>query len=190
MMRKLTLLNTKASNLLMIVCSCFILLSCNKNDEGTDPTVFDHNYKGSLSVNFLCQMPQFSVEESMKVTIDKFGIITFESGTLQYFGETMFDDKTKITRTGQWQMNPEGILKTDGGVNYLEVNANIFVEEDTQRVYSEGILISEFSFTGAPNSEFAFVFDDALSENGCSPVGVSDQYGSIIWTLMLSIAPD
>ncbi len=191
------------SNTIMIAKICFLIFLCTalvsckkeKEEENEIPAadeVLDNNYSGSLSVNFTNQLPEFSVEETMAVSIDKFGLVTIDNGTLDYYGETLVSDDSKIERSGQWSMAPTGILMTEGGQNYLKVDAHITINYDNQKVYAknnqgEWQLVAEIPYSGTPSSILNFDFEGAyLNEEG-SVVQVQSELGSIIWRLLLVV---
>jgi hypothetical protein len=168
------------------------IVSCKKDDVNEDlviDEVFPTDYIGALKVHFTNWYPEFTSESFMAVEVDKFGLIIFESGTLEYSGITEVSEDSKIERNGKWKMVPTGQLITDGGVNYMNVNAGIEIEFDETKIwakdnYGNWVIVSEYAVQGTPNSELSFNFDEARI-NG-STCGVDDPFGSIIWTLTLT----
>lgn len=183
--------------IVILVFLTLAMLSCKKDkEEDNDIPVIDevlsNDYSGSLSVNFTNQLPEFSVEETMAVEINKFGLVSINSGTLDYYGETMVSDDSKIERSGQWTMEPTGILMTEGGVNYVKVDAHITINFDNQKVYAknnqgEWELVAEIPYSGNPNSDLNFNFNDAILNNEGSVVQAQGELGSIVWHLLLVI---
>lgn len=168
-------------------------MSCSQKkppDMILDP-IFKNAWEGSLMLTFSNTLPPWNENsKGMKVHIDNMGIVTIEEGSLEYNGEIIFTKNSKIKREGFWKMSPVGILKTYDGVNYLDVDANINVTSDVQRVYAKKksgnwILVNTVDFTGTPDSTLSFVFDDAVTG---STVGVNTEGGSIVWTLTLTPA--
>jgi hypothetical protein len=187
----------KAFKICFIVFLCTALVCCKKdkqeeNDIPAVDEVFDHNYVGFLSINFTNQIPEFSVEETMEVEINTFGLVNINSGTLDYYGETLVSDDSKIERSGQWTMDPTGILMTEGGVNYVKVDAHITINYDNQKVYAKNNqgqwqLVAEIPFSGTPNSDLNFNMDDAIFNNEGAVVQAQSELGSIIWHLILAV---
>lgn len=179
--------------IITIMFLCLAVFGCNKKEVNEDlviDEVLNNNYSGYLSVNFTNQMPQFAVEETMGVSINEFGLVNIDNGVLDYFGETMFSDDSKIERSGQWEISPTGILITEGGIDYVKIDAGIAVIYDIQKVYAkdnndEWILVSEIPFSGEPNSDLNFGLDDAILEGATS--GTQNQLGSIEWNLLLTV---
>ncbi|MFU8843767.1 MAG: hypothetical protein ACNA7V_08170 [Bacteroidales bacterium] len=154
-----------------------------------DDNILENDYSGTLRVEFNNTMPEFSAEAIMDVEIMKFGNVDIYSGTLQYYGETLVSDNSKIERHGQWDINPDGVLIKDGGELYLVVDAKIDVAFDVTKVYAKDsngnwVLVSEYDYLGQPGSQLSFNFWEAVISG--STTGTNDQYGSIMWTLQLT----
>ena len=180
--------------IILILSSCMILTNCKEKEESNmipDP-VLENDYVGSLHIEYTNAFPQWSVSTSMMVHIDKdLGIIDIDNCTLSYSGETIINDDSKIVRSGQWEIIPVGTLMQDAGRNYIDINANVIVQNDVQRIYAKDnnnnwVLVSEVPFNETPYSILSFDFDDAVIMG--SVAGVANEYGSITWTLTLSPA--
>ena len=186
----------KSAKILAFTMLCIVVLSCKKKEVNEDLVIddnsFQHNYTGSLIVNFTNTMPEFGAVESMDVEIDTLGFVTIESGTLEYSGITLVSDDSKLERNGKWNLAPTGHIVVEGGITYVKINAGINIDFDETKVYAKDnygtwILVSEFAVAGTPNSDLgAFNFNDAV--NGGTTNGVEDQFGNIEWTLILYIA--
>ena len=119
----------------------------------------------------------------MMVHIDKdLGIIDIDNCILSYSGETIINDDSKIERIGQWKIAPEGIIMEDAGRTHIDINANVIVQNDVQRIYAKDndgnwVLVSEVPFNETPYSILSFDFDDEVIMG--SVAGVSNEYGSI-----------
>ncbi len=181
--------------IILILLSCVILTSCKEKEEPIpvpDP-VLENDYVGSLHVKYTNVYPQWSVSTSMMVHIDKdLGIIDVDNCTLSYSGETIISDDSKIARSGQWEIVPTGILMEDAGRNYIDIDANVIVQNDVQRIYAKDnndnwVLVSEVPFNETPYSILSFDFDDAVIMGSVS--AVANEFGSITWTLTLTPAP-
>jgi len=186
----------KSAKILAFTMLCIVVLSCKKKEVNEDLVIddnsFQHNYTGSLIVNFTNAMPEFGAVETMDVDIDTLGFVTIEDGTLEYSGITLVSDDSKLERNGKWNLAPTGHIVVEGGITYVKINAGINIDFDETKVYAKDnygtwILVSEFAVAGTPNSDLgAFNFNDAL--NGGTTNGVEDQFGNIEWTLVLSVA--
>jgi hypothetical protein len=100
-------------------------------------------------------------------------------------------DDSKIERNGQWTLEPLGHIIVEGGVAYIKIDALINIDYDETKVYAKDnnnnwILVTEYAFSGMPNSDLGFNFSDAV--NGGTTSNVVDQFGNIEWTLILYIA--
>ncbi|MFO7884915.1 MAG: hypothetical protein R6U68_08845 [Desulfobacteraceae bacterium] len=145
-------------------------------------------YKGTLSVSFTNAYPEWSVSETMEVMIEK-GYVSIEDGTLNYSGETLVSDDSKIARSGAWQMFPTGEIITIEDQTRVDVDAHIDVIDDTTEVYAktksgQWIMIKSFSVFKQPCSQVSFPFEEAL-DGGGAVTGVDVESGSIVWTLSL-----
>jgi len=184
----------KSAKILAFTMLCIVVLSCKKKvneDLVIDDNSFQHNYTGSLIVNFTNAMPEFSAVESMGVVIDTLGFVTIENCTLEYSGITLVSEDSKIERNGKWNIVPTGHIVVEGGITYVKINAGINIDFDETMVYAKDnygtwILVSEFAVAGTPNSDLgAFNFNEAA--NGGTTSGAEDQFGNIDWTLRLYV---
>jgi len=128
----------------------------------------------------------------MDVFIDKqLGVITIDAGTLSYSGDTIIGDDSRLERSGQWSMNPTGILMGTVGNLTIDIDTDVVVQNDVQRIYAkvdgEWVLVNETPFNETPYSEFTFDFNEAIL-NG-STISVSVGTGSILWRLTLTPGP-
>ena len=171
---------------------CFISISCNKKDNSdlVPAPLFKNSWEGSLEVTFTNLIPPWSESSTlMSVHIDTWGIVSIEDGSLEYNGDTIINNSSRIERGGFWQMSPEGILKTYGGVDHIDVDAHVNIFSDVQNVYAKDndgnwILVGTFDYSGTPGSDISFIFNDAIATG--STVGINEPTGSIIWILQLS----
>lgn len=194
---KMTNNKNRLSRLLIIMLASFLVFSCKKDKDKPIPVpepVLEYSYDGILVVKWVNTLPPWSETSiGMEVFIDgEFGVVNIADGSLEYNGDTIINNDSKIERGGFWNMSPVGSLQTKGGINYLEVDARISVLGDVQNVYAKDnydnwVLVSTFDFTGTPNSELAFVLQDAI--NTSSVVSEGTGTGSITWTLSLIERP-
>jgi len=163
-------------------------LSPGASDPSEDYPDKNYYYKGTLTVSFTNAYPEWSVSETMDVMIEK-GYVSIEDGALNYSGETLVSDDSKIARRGAWQMFPTGEIITIEDQTRVDVDAHIDVIDDTTEVYAktksgEWIMIKSFSVSNQPCSQVSFSFEEALGGGG-AVTGVDVESGSIIWTLYL-----
>lgn len=194
-------MKNKLSHNLLVVFSiilpvCLFLSGC-ENDEDTPEMApeswLEHSYTGSLSVDYSNSYPEWLVAKSMDVEIDKeLGTIIINSAKLNYSGETLVSDDSKIVRSGSWNLSPTGALSDNG--EYLNVNAGITTENDIQQIYAKDnsgnwVLANETDFSGyTPNSDLSFSIDDAVNEGAIVMMDTGN--GFIMWTLNLTQMPD
>jgi len=183
-------------NLLKILALLFLsfltVLSCKKKEEPNmvpDP-ILNSNFKGRLTVVSTNTLPPWNVTTFMNVQIEKqFGTVSIDNGTLSYSGDTIIQNNSRLQREGEWSMYPIGELKNDGGIMKVEINAQVNVQNDVQRIYAKDdsgnwVLVNTLNFEETPYSTFTFDFEDAMLQG--SVVGVSVPTGSIFWTLTIS----
>ena len=120
------------------VCALFLLgilaAGCSKK-ENDDP-VFETGYSGLLEVVYTNTYPVWTTETSVEVNISPSGKVVIEPGTLSYSGELITED-SKITRSGTWQMAPEGEVLNKAGATYITVDPGITVINDVTRIYAK-----------------------------------------------------
>ena len=133
-----------AYKLLMVLIPLIILSGCSwfVKDEPEDPDIpenwLEHSYKGTLTVNYTNTYPDWDVSATMDADIDKAtGLLSFTGTTLNFSGETLVSSDSKITRSGNWSIDPTGILMADNGVVTIEVDAHVVINTDVQRIYAK-----------------------------------------------------
>ncbi len=166
-------------SLLLLTLFCTILVSCKKQ-------TLTNNFEGTLRLDYTNTYPEWSVSESMDVTVNKDALITVESGTVTYSGETLMSDDSKIVRSGQWNMSPKGQFE-DGSNENIEIDAVVSVVNDITKIYAKDdsgnwVLVQETNNTESPDSDLSFNLNDAVVGSVC---GTTVQTGSIVWTLTL-----
>lgn len=178
----------------IIILAVLIIESCKKKEDPDliiDP-VLENDYEGTLQVYFSNTLPPWSVSTSMNVDIYKdLGTISVDQGILSYSGDTIIQEDSRLTRTGEWVMNPIGTVGSVGGKIRIEIDAQVTVQNDVQSIYAkddEGNwqLVNETTFNETPNADLAFDLDDAVISG--SVVSVVVATGSIVWTLNLTPA--
>ncbi len=160
---------------------------CSKK-ENDDP-VFETGYSGLLEVTFTNSYPVWSSGTSLEVNISPSGKVVIDPGSLSYSGELITED-SKITRSGTWQMAPEGEVLNSGGATYITVDPGITVVNDVTTIYAKDnggnwVQVAVVPYTGATAGDLSFSFEAATVDPGGAVVGVTEATGSIVWTLSL-----
>jgi hypothetical protein len=151
-------------------------------------SILDNNYTGTLYLRFTNTFPEFDESTQVAVEIDKYGGVTFGTGTLSYEGE---DDngQSKLKRSGTLTLAPYGNVFHANGDIIIEVDENTsFNERFQQWVWDNQtftwIPVMDENFSGTWNGGLGFYLGDATT--GGSTVSVSTGQGSVIWTLTLT----
>jgi len=158
-----------------------------------DP-ILEHDYAGFMKVRYTNTYPEWDVSTQVDVNIDKeFGLVDFGNATLNYSGETIINDDSKIERSGSWTINPSGRLEEDKGTINIPVDAGVVVVNDVQKIYArdnngDWILMNQTNFDSEPNSDLVFELTEA--ETGGSVVTAETEAGSITWSLHLTVDID
>ncbi len=158
----------------------------SNNATGPDPEVLDNNYSGTLHLNFSNTFPEFDESTSVSVEVDKYGNMTFGTGTLDYSGE---DDngEIKIKRTGTLTIQPNGEYISETGNEHLAVNENTTVNEHMQTWVWDGSEWQPYmdeNITATWNGGLVFDLDEAATIG--SVCEITNSQGSIVWTLTLT----
>ncbi len=194
-MKKVSVQN-KFIRMLMIIIACLFLTNCEKKENNLAPDNWlDRSYLGTLTVHYTSVYPQWDVSTQMDVDIDKeLGAVTISGSTLNYSGETLVSDDSKIERSGSWSINPIGRLEGSSDNPIVFVDAQIFLQNDVQNIYAKDtngnwVLVNSSDFSGEePNSDLGFNFDDAILTGAV--INAQGAGGSITWTLRLTPALD
>lgn len=172
----------------IFVCIISTMPGCGGGNGVTEapPELLDSNYLGTLELNFSNVFPEFNETTTVPVEVDKYGNITFGTGTLDYSGE---DDngETKINRTGTLTIQPNGVYVSTSGDEHFAVNENTTVDEQMTSWYWDGStwqLFMDENIVVTWNAGLVFYLDEAAIDG--SVCGVTTSQGSVIWTLYLS----
>lgn len=170
-------------NLLII---CLLASGCSKEED-----VFEEDYDGLLTVEYINTFPDWTVSTDMEITIFRTGEVVISSGIISYSGEYVLEGgDSKITRSGSWQLAPAGHVTTTGGITYIVVEPNITVVNDITTIYAKDnygnwVKVSEAPYSGASGGVVTFSFEDAVLSPGAAETGISDGTGEVTWTLLL-----
>jgi hypothetical protein len=152
-------------------------------------SILDSNYAGSLSLRFSNTMPEFDASTRVDVEIDKYGGVTFGTGTLSYEGE-FEDEQVRIKRSGTMNLAPYGnVFHANGDDIVIEVDENTSFNERFQQWVWDGatwMQVLDENISGTWNGGLGFDLFEAVTGDG-STVSVTTDQGSVIWTLTLTI---
>ena len=151
--------------------------------------VLSNEYSGFLQLRFTNTYPAFDETTQVDVTINKYGEVTFDSGTLTYNADDN-NGQSRIVRNGTLQLNPTGNYFDNNGEDFIAVDENTTVNENMIVYYWDGTnwveAINE-NITDTWHGGLAFSIDDAVI-NG-SIIQVVTAQGSVTWGLYLVVIP-
>jgi len=151
--------------------------------------VLSNDYTGFLQLRFTNTFPSFDETTQVDVDINKYGEVTFGSGTLTYSGDDN-NGQARIVRNGTLQLNPTGYYFNNSGEDYIGVDENTTVNENMIVYYWNGTswveTINE-TISDTWHGGLAFSIDDAVI-NG-SIIQVVTAQGSVTWGLYLVVIP-
>lgn len=187
-------MNYKTIKFFMIVLLITaVQISCSKDDPvPTEPDpVLTSNYSGWLSLHFTNTFPSFDETTQVNVTIDKYGKVTFGTGTLSYNAD---DDngQSRIVRNGTLTLRPKGDHFVSNGIDYIEVDENTTINEnmivyywdDNSQTWIE--MINE-NINNTWHGGLAFRIDNATLSG--SIIQSTNAWGSFVWGLYLVAIP-
>ena len=151
--------------------------------------VLSNDYTGFLQLRFTNTFPSFDETTQVDVDINKYGEVTFGSGTLTYSGDDN-NGQARIVRNGTLQLNPTGYYFNNSGEDYIGVDENTTVNENMIVYYWDGIQWVEAlneNITDTWHGGLAFSIDDAVISG--SIVQVVTGQGSVTWGLYLVVVP-
>ena len=151
--------------------------------------VLSNEYTGFLQLRFTNTYPSFDETTQVDVDIDKYGNVTFGTGTLTYSGDNN-NGQSRIVRNGTLQLNPSGYYFDNNGEDYIGVDENTTVNENMIVYYWDGVqwveAINE-NITDTWHGGLAFSIDDAVISG--SIIQVVTGQGSVTWGLYLVVIP-
>jgi hypothetical protein len=151
--------------------------------------VFNNDYTGWLELHFTNQYPAFDETVQVDVDIDKYGNVTFGTGTLTYNGDDN-NGQSRIVRNGTIQLSPSGYYFDNNGADFIGVDENATINENLIVYYWNGTQWVEAlneNITETWHGGYAFSIDDAVI-NG-SIIQVVTAQGSASWGLYLVVIP-
>ncbi|MCW8805843.1 MAG: GPI anchored serine-threonine rich family protein [Ignavibacteriaceae bacterium] len=151
--------------------------------------VLSNDYSGFLQLRFTNQYPAFDETTQVDVAINKYGEVTFGTGTLSYSGDDN-NGQSRIVRNGTLQLNPTGYYFDNSGEDYIGVDENTTVNENMIVYYWDGTQWKEAlneNITDTWHGGLAFSIVDAVISG--SIIQVVTAQGSVIWGLYLVVIP-
>lgn len=151
--------------------------------------IFNNEYTGFLQLRFTNTFPSFDESTQVDVDIDKYGNVTFGTGTLTYNADGN-NGQARIVRNGTLQLNPTGYYFDNNGADFIGVDENTTVNENMIVYYWDGTnwveTINE-NITDTWHGGLAFSIDDAVISG--SIIQVITAQGSVTWGLYLAVVP-
>jgi hypothetical protein len=156
---------------------------------GTVNQVLSNKYSGFLQLRFTSTFPSFDEITQVDVDIDRFGNVTFGSGTLSYSGDDN-NGQSRIVRNGTLQLNPSGYYFDNNGEDYIGVDENTTINENMIVYYWDGVqwieAINE-NISDTWHGGLAFNIDDAVLTGDI--IQSITAWGSVTWGLYLVVIP-
>ena len=178
----------------ILVLQLLFVFSCSKDEKNPTepPQVLSHDHTGFLRLRFSNTFPAFDETVQVDVQIDKYGKVTFGTGTLSYNADDN-NGQSRIVRTGTLNLNPKGNHFVSNGKDYIEVDENTTINEnmivyywdDNSQSWVE--MINE-NINNIWHGGLAFNIDDAVM-NG-SVIQSVTAWGSVVWGLYLVLIPE
>ena len=151
--------------------------------------ILSNDYTGFLQLRITNTYPSFDETTQVDVDINKYGQVTFGTGTLSYSGDDN-NGQSRIVRNGTLQLNPTGYYFDNSGEDYIGVDENTTINENMIVYYWDGsqwIEALNENINETWHGGLAFSIDDAVI-NG-SIVQVVTAQGSVTWGLYLVVIP-
>ena len=149
-------------------------------------SILDNNYSGALHLRISNTFPEFDASTQVDAMIDKYGGVTFGTGTLSYEGDDN-NGQARIKRSGTLTLAPYGNVFHANGDILIDVDENTTFNERLQQWIWDGttwMQIVDETVSGTWNGGLGFYLDDATMDG--STVGVTTGQGSVTWTLTLT----
>ena len=172
------------------------LLDSNINDFSDEDftivkQVFTNEYTGFLELRFTNTFPSFDEITQVDVHIDKYGQVTFGTGTLSYNADDN-NGQSRIVRNGTLQINPNGYYFDNSGEDYVHVNENTTINENMIVYVWDSNSLSWIEYANENintvwNGGLAFSIDDAVLTG--SIISSANEWGSVTWGLYLVVVP-
>jgi hypothetical protein len=153
---------------------------------GVISSILNNNYTGFLQLRFSNVFPEFNASTQVSVEIDKYGGVSFGTGTLSYEGDDN-NGQARIKRSGTLTLNPYGNVYNSNSGIVIDVDENTSLSERLQQWVWNGatwIQVVDENISDTWNGGLGFILDEAVITG--SIVSVITKNGSVIWTLTLT----
>ncbi len=171
---------------------CLLASGCStEKDTSGEEDIFEEDYDGLLTVEYINTFPDWTTSTDMEISIFRTGEVVISTGIISYSGEHILEGgDSKITRSGNWGLAPEGHVEKGGGQTYIVIDPRINVENDITTVYARDnngnwVMVSQAEYNGPSGGIVTFSFEQAVLSPGGAETGVSEGTGEITWTLNL-----
>lgn len=176
---------------MLLAVSLIFQISCSEDEPTEPPQVFSHEHTGFLQLKFANTFPSFDEITQVDVHIDKFGKVTFGTGTLSYNADDN-NGQTRIVRVGTLSLKPKGSHFVSNGEDYVDVDENTTINENMIVYYWDDVSQSWVEYLNEDinstwNGGLALNIDDAVM-NG-SIIQSVNAWGSVTWGLYLVVIP-
>jgi hypothetical protein len=151
--------------------------------------VLSNDYSGFMQLRITNTFPSFDETTQVDVDINKYGQVTFGTGTLSYSGDDN-NGQSRIVRNGTLQLNPTGYYFDNSGEDYIGVDENTTINENMIVYYWDGsqwIEALNENINETWHGGLAFSIDDAVLTG--SIISASNAWGSVTWGLYLVVIP-
>jgi len=179
--------------IMVIAVSLIFLISCSEEEPtpAGPPQVLSNNYSGFMQLHFTNTFPAFDESTQVDITIDKYGKVTFGTGTLSYNADED-NGQSRIVRVGTLSLNPKGSHFVSNGDDYVDVDENTTINENMIVYYWDENTQTWIEFLNEDinstwNGGLGFNIDDAVLTG--SIIQSVTAWGSTTWGLYLVVIP-
>lgn len=177
--------------IMVLVIPVIFLLSCSEEEPTGPPQVFNVEYDGFLKLTFTNVFPSFNETTQVDVHIDKYGEVTFGTGTLSYNADED-NGQSRIVRVGTLSLKPKGSHFVNNGDDYVDVDENTTINENMIVYYWDDNSQSWIEFLNEDinitwHGGLGFNIDDAVLSG--SVLQSVTAWGSTTWGLYLVVIP-
>jgi len=177
--------------IMVLAVSLIFLISCSEEEPAGPPQVFNVEYDGFLQLRFTNEFPSFDETTQVDVHIDKYGKVTFGTGTLSYNADED-NSQSRIVRVGTLSLNPKGSHFVSNGDDYVDVDENTTIVENMIVYYWDDNTQTWVEFLNEDinstwNGGLGFNIDDAVLTG--SILQSVTAWGSTTWGLYLVVIP-
>lgn len=171
----------------ILLIFCLLASGCSKEEED----IFEEDYNGLLTVEYINTFPDWITSTDMEISILRTGKVVISTSIISYSGEYVLEGgDSKITRSGNWSLAPEGRIEKGGGQTYIVIDPEINVQDDITTIYARDnsgnwVKLYDAIYNGPSGGPVTFSFEQAVLSPGATETGVSDGTGEITWTLSL-----